>query len=150
MQIGAEPLTPVLEQEISALVTRYYDTTKAHVRLPPYDFVWSMYRTLQTVDKLLIATARDNEGVLVGVAMYLLTEHPHHRGLEIAECDTLAVDHKHRGQGIGRTLYVVAESMLIELGVKRVLHRYRTVYDETPMFPKMGFTLEEHVYMKDL
>jgi GNAT superfamily N-acetyltransferase len=149
MKYRAEALRPELERDISSLVDRYYDVTNANVRLPPYNFIWEVYRTLQESQRLLVVTARD-EYLLAGFAMYLLMEHPHHRGMQVAECDTLAVDHTQRGKGIGKTLYLFAESMLIDMGIDRVVHHYRTVYDVEPLFPKLGFTLEEQVYVKEL
>jgi hypothetical protein len=127
MKYRAEALRPELERDISSLVDRYYDVTNANVRLPPYNFIWEVYRTLQESQRLLVVTARD-EYLLAGFAMYLLMEHPHHRGMQVAECDTLAVD----------------------MGIDRVVHHYRTVYDVEPLFPKLGFTLEEQVYVKEL
>lgn len=150
MHYSVETLTPLLQQEVHGIISRYYSATPAHVRLPPYNYSWDIYERLETADRTLTVTARDDDGVLCGFVMYLLMEHPHHKGYQIAHCDGLAVDHTKRSQGIGRMIYLVAETALIELGVQRVIHHARVVYNAEPLFPKLGFTLEELVYAKEI
>lgn len=150
MKYCVETLTPELQQEVHALISRYYPVTAASDGQPPFNYRWEVYTFLESGDQTLTVTARDEDGTLCGFVMYLFMEHPHHRGLRVAQCDGIAVDMTKRGQGIGRMLYTVAESVLIELGINRVTHHHHLAYNTTPLFPKLGFTLSEQVYVKEL
>ena len=150
MRYAREHLDADNTAAISALVKAYYAATPAHTGLPPYDFNWNVYMTLQRQDMLLLVTARTEEEGLCGVGLYVLSEHPHHRGWVGAECDTLAVDHTMRGKGIGRGIVQYAEQVLKQHGVQFMVHKYRTCYQTEPLFPKLGFELAEHSYMKVL
>lgn len=150
MRYAAEELDLANAAEIEALVQRYYACTPAHTGLPEYDFNWQAYLAAQGAGQLAMLTAREDNGTLCGVALYLLMEHPHHRGWVGAECDTLSVDHTKRGEGIGRNLVQAAEGMLKARGVNFMLHRYRTCYQTEPLFPKLGFAHTEQVFMKEI
>jgi GNAT superfamily N-acetyltransferase len=150
MQYNVARLTEALEAELSALFTAYYSVTPAHTGQPPYDFNWAVFRAVQDANMLLITVARDEDNSLCGAALYIITEHSHHRGWIIAECDTLAVDHNKRGKGIGRGLYAYTETQLRDRGVKLITNRFRVCYDVEPLFPKLGFKLAEQVYMKEI
>lgn len=138
-----------LRDDMHRLIRAYYSATPAHTGLPEYNFNWPLYEAMEKSGQLLVLTARD-AGALIGFAIYVVTEHPHHRGWQIAECDTIAVAHTARGQGIGRTLLEAALGILKNLGVKTVAQRYRTCYNTTPLFSELGFTCAEHVYVKEL
>lgn len=146
---AVEKLTAPLMVEIGYLIESYYADTPANTGLPPYDFIWEFYETLDKIDAVLFTTAR-SDGTLVGVAIYFLVQHPHHRGLLMAECDTIAVDKTCRGQGVGRALYAFTEQRLKERDVQRVTNRYRVCYGTKPVFEELGFKLDEHVYMKEI
>ena len=150
MKYQIERLSPDLATSMEQMFRDYYADTQAHVGLPEYKFAWHIYAALSIDRKLVIATARDAGARLLGVNMYILMEHPHHTGLMMAECDCLATAPSHRGLGIGRKLVELGERVLKQKGIQRVVHHYRTVYDAEPLFPKIGYTLAEHVYTKDL
>lgn len=150
MKYQVEPLSPELAGEIEQMFRAYYHETPAHKGLPPYDFNWKLYGGLSIDGKLLVITARDGQATMRGVNMYIIMEHPHHAGLIVAECDSLATAHTHRGQGIGRKMIELGEHVLRNKGIHRVLHHYRTVYPEEPVFPKVGYELVQQTYSKDL
>lgn len=147
---ATEPLNPELRHEIDSMLADYYEATVAKDGIPPYDFDWAMYVYLQEMDMLLVATARDEAqtNALVGVALYHVTPMPHHRGLIAAECDSICTAHTHRGKGIGKGLYRFVEPLLVARGVNRIINRYRLCYGARPMFEDLGFSVEEHVYVK--
>jgi GNAT superfamily N-acetyltransferase len=97
----------------------------------------------------MLTTVRYEE-MLVGFALYLVVDHPHHVGTKIGECDAIAINVGLRKNGIGQKLIDFSLDMLRILGAKFVTHRYRTCYNTEPIFPKLGFRLIEHVYLKDL
>lgn len=152
-----EPLTEDREGEVSALVTDYYARTPAHDGLPPYNFNWDLYRQAERAKKLLMVTARcgpvdltAGRAPMVGVALYLIYEHPHHIGFRLGECDGIGVSPEARGKGVGRGLIAYAETLLKDRGVKRIIHRHRLVYGDNALFPKLGFRAEEVAYFKDI
>ena len=152
MEYNTERLSPTLVEELTTLLNAYYDATPAHTDIPPYDLDWPLYNTLQDVGMLFITTARDNEDgyKLYGAGLYMVMQSPHHRTMRIAECDILAVSHTRRGEGIGSTLLDFSINALRDQGVQRVVHRYRTCYNTTPLFEKHDFKLQEHTYSRDI
>lgn len=152
-----------VEPELETLVRAYYAPTKAHEGLPPYRFQWPVYWSAQSHKVLYLATARRGRerwggasgaahytGPLVGWVLYLVLDHPHHKGLKMADCDTLAVSHHERGRGIGRGLIEHAVPALKAMGASRIVHRHRLVYGENALFPKLGFQPVETAYIKEI
>lgn len=144
-----EQVSESFTEQADAIMREMYDTTVASSDIPNYAFDWERYRQVQQAGMLLLTTARF-EGLLVGFALYLVIDHPHHQGTRSAECDAIAINVSLRGNQIGRSLIDFSTDYLRRLGVSFVTHRYRTCYNTEPIFPKLGFRLIEHVYMKDL
>lgn len=149
MHIEEADYSADLADKMQELVRAYYACTPAHTGLPPYDFNWELYERLADAGMLRIFAAWD-EHELVGFSMYIIMENMHHKGMLCAECDTLAVDHTRRGEGIGRQLVEYALRIHKAQGVKLVAHRYRTCYNTEPLFSALDFTCAEHVYVKEL
>lgn len=143
---GQEALSSTLMAEIDTVMTELYEQTEASDNRPPFDFDWSMYIALQ--DRMVITTVRDENSALLGFTFYIVIYHSHHASTLMAECDSIIVRPAHRGKGIGRRLYEYTEPLLRDAGVEYITQRYRVVYGVEPMFPSLGFTLEEHVYLK--
>lgn len=144
---------PAFRAEVDALTHAYYRTTEAAEGNPPLDWDWPQYEALARQDMTLALAARaaTPEAPLIGCALYVVTNHPHHRTLRVAECDTLAVDPEWRGRGVGRLLVAHAENILRFKKVQRVIHRHRHVYGvERPLFAELGFTPIETVWQREL
>ncbi len=150
MQYAEERLTLTNQPELETLVRDYYACTPANTDLPPYAFNWPMYELMQQAGMLMVCTARDSEERLAGFSLYVCMDHLHHMGWHVADCDTLAVDHRRRGQGIGGELLEFSVQQAKLRGAKMVTNRARTCYDAAPLFEKHGFTLAEQVYMRKL
>lgn len=150
VSFARERLGDDFTKQADALMSRYYHRTVANTDLPEYNFDWPLYRRIEDQGMLVCCTARVGL-LLVGFNLYAVSEHPHHIGLRMADCDGIAVDMEYRGQGIGGRLYDFAEAYLYSIGVHKVIHRYRLCYGvDEPLFAKKGFRIVEHVYMKDL
>ena len=147
MQYESEPLTVKLTREIDTLLADYYQNTVASEDIPPYDFDWPVYHRAYEHGSLLVVTAREDDETLAGVAIYCISNHPHHRRLCCASCDMISVDHKKRGRGIGSMLLMISIELLKARGVQLINHTYRTVYDTSPMFLRHGFKEWERSYM---
>ena len=149
MNITLEHVDDV-HQEIDALIHEYYKDKRLLDGLPEIDMNWQHYMQLHRSNALLIVTCRGDDGALDGVGMYVLTEHPHYNGLLFGLCDTLAVHPARRRLGIGRTIVKAAEVLLHDRGARYMTQGSRTVYEEEPLFPRLGFRVSEHTYIKEL
>ncbi len=149
MHIAKEQLVDTV-MDLDALIRDYFARTKAQDGIPPLRMNWKFYADLEAASRLTVLTARADDGVLLGFAMYILGNHPQHAGMPYAMCNTLAVDVSHRNQGIGTLLVEAALAHFKDTDIKMVMHGYRTIYDTEPLFPKLGFDLMEHIYMKVL
>jgi len=150
MHIAKEDLIDTV-MDLDALIRDYFARTKAQDGIPPLRMNWKFYTDLAVANRLAVFTARDDTDALVGFAMYILGNHPQHAGMPYAMCNTLAVDVSHRNQGIGTLLVEASLSYFKDhTDIKMVMHGYRTIYDTEPLFPKLGFDLIEHIYMKVL
>ncbi len=147
MQINKEQLVDTV-MELDALIRDYFARTKAQDGIPPLRMNWKFYTDLAVAGRLVLFTARTDDEALLGFAMYILGNHPQHAGMPFALCNTLAVDVSHRNQGIGTLLVEAAIAYFETTDVKMLVHGHRTVYDATPLFPKLGFDLIEHIYMR--
>jgi len=133
------------------LVHDYYDRGGEHVLdgMPPLAMHWEKFMDLERSGNTLLVQAYE-EDKLVGFVLYIVMPHVHH-DTTIASCNTLATHLDHRGKGIGRLLMKAAELLLRDKSVTHVTHGYRVTYaDKEPLFPKLGYKLIEHVYMKEL
>lgn len=147
--VAIEPLRVETCIDIDAYLVGQYTATPAHTDLPAYDHDWTAYMSMQAQDMTVFVTARE-DGKLVGYAMYVITPMLHHCKYLMAVCDALVTWYTHRGQGIGRLLYEVAEKECIDRGANRIVNHHRLCYGAEPIFPKLGFKLIEHVYMKEV
>lgn len=149
LSIMREPLSERFTSEAEDLYNDYYKRTKAGEDVPPLDFLWERYYAIEQMGNYVLFTAR-RKGKLVGIAMYFLSEHLHHRGWKVAYCDGLSVHLDERGQGVGAKLVAHAEVELAKLGAQRMIHGERSYNDKTSLFEKIGFRLSEKIYVKDL
>lgn len=147
---GQEKLDQRLKDEIITMARGYYATTPAHHGIPPYDFRWEAFDAMDAMGMLLVTTAREGGGELIGFTLYFLSEHLHHRGLIIASCDGLVVAPAARGRGVGQALYEFTEPLLAAAGAHRVVNAHRLCYGSNPIFPRLGFEAEETMFIKHL
>lgn len=144
-----EPLSPVYEQ-LDELLQEYFAKTIAKDGLPPLRMNWMTYIELNVRNELAVFTARSDWHSLHGFVMYHIHPHLHHMGTLCAACDILATRLGMRGNGVARKLLEYAEPRLKSRGVHFISHQFRTCYDVEPLFPKLGYKLIEHAYLKDI
>lgn len=148
MDIRRERL-PACINDLDKLLLDYFERTNAQEGQPKLDMNWAQLMGLDDRGHLCIFTARDN-GRLRGFGMYVMMKHLHHATTKWAMCDILAVDPDVRGTGVATQIVEHAAKKLKHMNVDYMVHGYRTIYDVKPLFPKLGFTLIEHSYMKAL
>jgi GNAT superfamily N-acetyltransferase len=133
-------------EEFDALLASYFDNeNKGHI---PLDMDWQLYGTMTEVGMCHTFTARDGRDKLIGVVMYCVYMHPHHRTTKLAMCDIIAVNPEYRKLGIATRLIEYAEEMLKSLGVHEMLHMHKLNYKVTPLFIQQGYEAVETVYRK--
>lgn len=99
IQFACESL-PECAAEIGPLWQRHYDEKVDDRSLTPFDPDWERYALLDQIGKLLILTARDEAGALVGYLMAFVDTHLHFKGTTFATVDVFWLAPEHRG---GRT-----------------------------------------------
>lgn len=149
VSVCSELLSDTLKAEMEAVLADQYENTVASDGIPPYQFNWPSYDVLQQQGNLLVVTARQHGGI-AGFLLYIVCEAPHHKGMLVAECDGITTARLSRGQGIASRMLDYALPVLRQMGVDRVIHKYRHVYDTVPLFVIHGFRAEETVYTKRL
>ena len=150
MVYQTEPLD-MCYKDIEALIHRYYNAQPEILDgMPKIEMDWEHYRTLAANNMLFIMVCRKADRYLSGCAVYVVGKHPHYLGKCFAYCDTLAVDPPDRSKGIASALVRGASLKLKEIGVQFMTHSSRTVYERTPLFPKLGFRLTEQTFIKEL
>lgn len=135
--------------ELNELVLDYFAKTEAPEGVPPLDMDWDFYISLERKGLLLLFTVRE-KAELVGFAMYVMSPHPHHKGLISAMCDIIATRLGKRNKGIGTTLIEAAEAYFRQAEVDMVVHGFRTCYNVSPLFERLGYKMIEQQYMKRL
>ena len=148
MDIHVEPLDGVIG-ELDNLLHEYWRDTEAGKDMPALAMDWPAYCQLERVGALVLLVARKEHHV-AGFVQYVVVKHTKHRGIRMAQCDTLAVRVKERGHGIGEKLMRAGEHELRKRGVQQVVHGFRLVYNKQPLFPKLGYKPIETLYMKEL
>lgn len=147
MRYSHEKLVDTLST-VDGLINAYWFATKENAGHEALDFAWLRYCEMESVEMLHLYTARTDSGDMVGAAIYIITEHPHHKGYVMALCDTLCTAIAVRGLGIARGLMAYAEPRLVAVGVREIVHMQRLVYGVEPLFPKLGYSPFETAYSK--
>ena len=148
MQIKRERLNECMS-EVEPLLLDYFARTEAQQGQPKLDMDWLAFYKIEAEGKLVILTARKGDE-LIGFAIYVLFPHLHHSRSLWAMCDILAVNPDHRNQGVATEIVKHAEKRFRVMGVDQLVHGFRTIYDTTPLFEKLGFECIERWYRKAL
>jgi len=142
---------PEAADEVSDLVHYYFGATRAGEGMDPLEFKWDAYKELDARGRLLFVTAREDNQPhrLRGFVNYFMHAHMHHRQV-LATCDMIAVHPDHRNHGVGSYLMDYAEQWLKAQGVTHIVHNFRLIYPDDPLFIKHGYKAEETSYVKDI
>jgi GNAT superfamily N-acetyltransferase len=146
--LANEERVRTIYHEMNELWLDSFNRGGANVDIPPLMVNWRAYIELNNQDRVKLYTVRDK--TLRGFVMYMVYPHLHHVDTINAECVALIVHLDERGRGLGRALMQYAEPKLKDLGVRYITHHFRTCYDAQPLFPKLGYKLVEHAYLKDI
>lgn len=139
-------------QELEALLMEHMPRPAERERMLPMKVDWLAFRRLEHAGGIVLVTARDDEygGRVLGFVLYIVVPNLHHIGTIVAACDFLVVADDMRGLGIAGNLMKTAEPILRARGVNFITHLFCVCYDAPPLFPKHGYTLIEHSFLKEL
>ena len=123
--------------EMLPLFEKHY-TEIAHFKDIPLDPDLDLYRKMEDLNILRIYTARNDEGGLVGYAVYFLKHNPHYRSSFQACQDILFVDPAARG--VGAKFILWCDKELKQEGVQLVTQHIKVATPHTiELFKRLGY-----------
>lgn len=145
----SEVLSVELIQEASLLMSMHREELCLHD-----DFVldpdWETYFAASAQGKLVIYTARQPDGKLIGYAAYAIHQNMHYRDIKQAVQDVLFMHPGNRGKLAGYMLIQYADKQLSRLGVDLVTHHVKVKFDFGPMLERLGYVQSEKIFEKRL
>ena len=96
----------------------------------------------------LISIVAEEDGDIIGYAMFIISTHLHYKSLVTAANDVLFLREDKRKSGVG--LKLINESLRIvkEKGATKVTFHIKPNHDFSPLLKRMGFLHEELIYGK--
>lgn len=134
--------------ESPGLLKEHYDELtkdKEVIRLAP---AWDKYYTLERTGHLLALAARDDEGWLVGYAVFTVGNPLHYTLNTTATNDVLFLRQEHRKGSLGLRLIREAEAALKTYGVQKVLWRAKLGTPLHKLLEHLRYDPEELVVSK--
>lgn len=147
------PLIMLLDEGLEDLVAAHWTEVAHDKKAVPLAVNWESYLAQEKAGYFKVA-AQFRGGKLVGYNSFFIHNHMHYQTTKFAVNDAIFVDPDHRG--IGGELVRTCETLLANLGVKKVLyHAKLDVFvksDKTvgDLLEAMGYTHVENVYGKVL
>ncbi len=112
-------------------------------------FAYETYDMLYKIGMLFVLTARIEE-TLVGVYIALIDNHLNFSKCRFASPSIYYVRKAYRGEGIGKTLFTMAETQLKAKGVNVIFCGTKTYLPFSAFFEHLDYRPVETVYMKVL
>ena len=136
MRFQRETVLNVCE-EIKPLLLKHWEEI-SHYKDIPLDPDWDGYLRIEESGALRIYTARDDENVLVGYAVFFIKHNLHYRTSLQALQDIIFIDPEKRGFGAKFILWT--EKQLADEGVQVVFHHIKTKTPHTiDLFRRLGY-----------
>ena len=135
--------------EVLPLLQAHFEEI-AHFQDIPLDPEWEVYDALEMNGALRIYTVRDNDATLVGYAVFFVRRSPHYRGSLQAVQDILFLVPALRGQMLGARFVRWCDDQLRVEGVQVVRHHVKAAHDFGPLLERLGYELEDRIYVRRL
>tara|TARA_R110000744_G_scaffold12907_6_gene38051 strand:+ start:686 stop:1138 length:453 start_codon:yes stop_codon:yes gene_type:complete len=147
MKIQQENYWDVLGDIKPLLIKHWEDIAldKDAVKLDPS---WEMYDYLANHGNIHVTTVRNDDGVMVGYCVYILSRAMHYATETYADGDIFWLDPDYRKGTIGIRMLKAAEKSLATLGVTKVLNKVKLHKDVGKIFEHLGYSAIERVYAK--
>lgn len=110
----------------------------------PLDPNFSKYLAAEANDALVIVAARE-DGRLIGYSVFFTFKHPHYDSCLVASNDVLFVRSDKRKTGAGLRLIRKSESILADVGVRRITWHCKPKNDFRALLERMGYQIEETI-----
>ena len=145
MEFKSETISKEWFAEALPLLKLNYEET-GHLKSCGLDIDQETYLKLQDNNLLKVFTAKDGDD-LIGIAVFLVTNHLHTQTLE-SKNDTFFIHPKYRGYGYSFMRYCERELALI--GVECIYFYVKPYHDWSPLLKRTHYQLEETTYKKQL
>lgn len=146
MKFKSEKIADVLE-EAKPLLLKHWEEI-AHYKDIPFDPDYDQYIKLEELGTTRSFSARTEDGVLIGYAVFFVRPHIHYRSTLMAYQDIIFLDKAHRG--IGFFFIKFCDDSLRSEGIKVVLQHIKAKFNWGPMIERMGYELQDLIYTKRL
>lgn len=143
-----EPLSPELVSEMVPLIVRHF-VEVAHFKDIKVEPDFDRYMAVEAAGLLRIYTAREH-GQLIGYSVFVVTQHPHFRGVLQANEELLFLDPDHRRGAAGSYFIKFCDEQLAAEGVNVIYHTVSPARDYSPILLSRGYSLCDHVYARRL
>lgn len=147
MKFEQEQLSQKLIEELLPILIPHSEEVELDKDIP-LDVAWSKYSFLQENNAMVLYTARNDEGVLVGYASYFVNPNLHYQSSLQATQDAIYIDKECRG--FGRAFIDWCDSQLRNMGVQKVYQNTKAVHDFGPMLATLGYRAEDIIYSRRL
>lgn len=146
--IARERMKVGLIEEFLPLLREHFKEI-AHFKDIVLDPDFAKYEAMDLTGRLLILTARV-EGELVGYAIYFVMPALHYRRSLQAFQDVLYVAPEYRGGLLGMRLLKRSDQELKRMGVEVVRQHMKAAHSFGPLLARLGYELEDLIYVKRL
>jgi|GEM_PF-3327569 hypothetical protein len=147
MKFQEEILTEDILKEAEPLLKKHWEEVAFYKDIeldPDYEF----YLALQAAGRIRSYSARDDQGVMAGYAVYFLKKNPHYKQSLVAAEDIIFFDPLKRGEGMKFIKW--CDDELRKLGVQIVTHHVKVFFDWSPALIRMGYDWQDKILSKRL
>jgi GNAT superfamily N-acetyltransferase len=137
----------VIQTQGASLTKKHY-LEIAHYQDIPLDLDHEAYLALERNGNLRVFTARDEDGALVGYAIFFLRMTMHYKSSLQAVQDILYIDKEHRG--FGKKFIEWCDCALAGERVQVVYHHVKCAHDFSPMLERLGYQQIDKIFGKRL
>jgi len=120
----------------------------AHYKDVPLEPDYEFYLAAETAALLRVYTARNDEGKLIGYAVYFIRRAPHYKSVVYGVQDVLFISKGHRGTG-GRFILWCDEQLKLD-GVNFVFHHIKAKHNFGKLLERLGYNLIDLIYSRRL
>lgn len=142
MKFNLEKVRDIIE-EIEPLLHKHYEEI-AHFKTIPLDPDYDQYLQLEELGVIRLFTARTDDGLLVGYAVFFVRANLHYKSSLQAAQDIIFIDPAHRGTGAKFILW--CDEQLKAEGVQAVYHHVKKAHNFGPMLERFGYELVDLIY----
>lgn len=142
MRFSRESIETFID-EIKPLLESHYDEI-AHFKSIPLDPDYDQYLELEKMGIVRCFIARNNDGDMIGYAIYFVRRNIHYKSSLQSVQDVLYMNPAYRGRG-GLFIMWCDEQLKAE-GVEVNYHHIKAEHNFGPMLEKMGYRLIDLIY----